>query len=142
MSSTSPRSRKTDGYWSWIMDSRNLAGLAEAWCRHQDANLDVMDEILRNKKLQQLKKEEEEQLNTYFNYKNYTEHSYLMGSIVDAITEGSYIEINNDEWTVGDEIEEYHTDDFDSIDDIISGLDDDIRAKKTIMVYNFKNLNE
>ena len=83
-----------------------------------------------------------EQLNTYFNYKNYTEHNTLMGAIVDAITEGSYIEINNDEWTVGDEIEEYHTDDFDSIDDIISGLDDDIRAKKTIMVYNFNNLNE
>ena len=82
-----------------------------------------------------------EQLNTYFNYKNYS-HTTLMDAIVDAITEGSYVEINNDEWTVDDEIEEYHTNDFDSIDDIISGLEDDIRAKKTIMVYNFDNLNE
>jgi len=93
------------------------------------------------KKLEQLKKKEEEQLNSYYNYKNYS-HTTLMEYVFEAIVVGSYVEINNDDWTVGDDIEEYYTFDFDTIDDIISSLDDDIRAKKTIMVYNFKNLNE
>ena len=93
------------------------------------------------KKLEQLKKKEEEQLNSYYNYKNYS-HTTLMEYVFEAIVVGSYVEITNDDWTVGDDIEEYYTFDFDTIDDIISSLDDDIRAKKTIMVYNFKNLNE
>ena len=93
------------------------------------------------KKLQKLKKKEEEPLNFYYNYKNYS-HTTLMEYVFEAIVVGDYVEINNDDWTVGDDIEEYYTFDFDSIDDIISSLDDDIRAKKTIMVYNFKNLNE